>query len=185
VGTLGSLNSFDRDEEGEVYTPEMIAKYNGITHVLRASTTFEVIPIGNISQSATLGAHARSWARLESGKLVLLAYRPEDAGQERLLSNVQTDARVKDVVAASVPVVVASRDSESIARTAHLAIAPYGAGEITIRRLQGKQAAIVSHYFGGTAIKSTAEVEGGLLTLHAVERDPRGKPLEWIEVHIS
>jgi hypothetical protein len=185
VGTVGSLNDFAGDEEGEVSTPEIMAKYNGITHVLRTSNIFEILPIGNISQASVLGAHAHSWARIEQGQLVLLAYRPPVPGQENTLALGKPDPRVKDAVHAGVPVVVASKDSESIARSGKLAIAPYGPGEIVIRRQQGKRAEAVSHYFGGGTSKTNAVIEGGQLKLTAVERSVEGKPLEWIEVSIA
>ena len=37
VGALGSLNSFSGDEQGERATPQRVAKYNGLAHVLRTS----------------------------------------------------------------------------------------------------------------------------------------------------
>ena len=75
-GTIGSLNDFHGDEQGEKGSPEFVAKYNGMSKVLRPTNTFEVIPLGSISEAPTYGAHARSWARLEDGQLVLFAYRP-------------------------------------------------------------------------------------------------------------
>jgi hypothetical protein len=185
VGTIGSLNDFRDDEEGEGVKPELVAKYNGMTQVLRPTNVFEVLPFGSISQAPTFGAHARSWARMEGGQLVLLAFRPPIAGEENPLASQATDPRIKDVVHSSVPVVIASRDSEGITRSDMLAIVSYGSGEIVIRRQQGKQAEILSHYFGGSAVPGKASIEHGLLRITAAERDSAGKPLEWIEVRIS
>lgn len=95
------------------------------------------------------------------------------------------DPRVKDAVHAGVPVVVASKTAESIARSSQLAIVSYGGGEISILRQRGEKAEIFSHYFGDTVTQSHASIEGGWLKLTAEERNPAGKPLEWIEVHIS
>ena len=140
VGTVGSLNDFRGDEEGEVSSPELIAKYNGIASVLRPTCTFEILPIDTVSQAPTLGAHARSWARFESGQLVLLAWRPPVPGEENpLMQTKAVDARVTDAVHSRVPVVVASKTAESIARSSQLAIAPYGSGEISILRKQGEK----------------------------------------------
>ena len=76
VGTLGSLNDFQGDEQGESASPELIARYNGLSHAVRPTDTFEILPLGTVSEAPTLGAHARSWARFEGGQLVLLASRP-------------------------------------------------------------------------------------------------------------
>ena len=184
-GTIGSLNDFRGDEEGEGVKPELVAKYNGMTQVLRTTNIFEVLPFGTISQAPTFGAHARSWARMEGGQLVLLAFRPPIAGEENPLSSQATDPRIKDVVHSGMPVVIASRDSEGITRSGTLAIVSYGSGEIVIRRQQGKQAEIVSHYFGDSAVPGKASIADGLLRIAAAERDSAGKPLEWIEVRIS
>jgi hypothetical protein len=184
MGTIGSLNDFQADEEGEGSTPELVARYNGVSKLLRPTNTFEVLPFGSVSEAPTLGAHARSWARIEQGNLVLLAFRPPIAGEGNPLTSQPTDPSIKDVVRAHAPVVVASRDSEDITRSAKLAIVSYG-GEISIRRRQGKRADITSHYLGGTAVMGTAPIEDGFLKIIATERDGAGKPLEWIEVRIS
>ena len=80
---------------------------------------------------------------------------------------------------------IASQGSEDITRSGKLAIVSYGDGEISIRRRQGRQADIVSHYLGNTAVPGKASIEDGFLRIIATERDPAGKPLEWIEVRIS
>lgn len=184
TGTIGSLNDFRDDEEGEGSTPELVAKYNGLAKVLRPTNTFEVLPFGSVSQAPTFGAHARSWARLEGGQLVLLAFRPPVPGEQNPLASQPEDPRIRDVVRAHAPVVVASLGSEGITRSSKLAIVTYGGGEIFIRREQGKKAEIVSHYFGNTAVPAEASIEDGFLRIVATQRDPEGKPLEWIEVRI-
>jgi hypothetical protein len=185
MGTIGSLNDFQADEQGEGSSPELVAKYNGLAKVLRPTNTFEVLPFGSVSEAPTRGAHARSWARIEQGNLVLLAFRPPAAGELNPLASQPTDPRIKDVLRAQAPVVVASQGSEDITRSGKLAIVPYGGGEISIRRRQGKQADIVSHYLGNTAVPGKASIENGFLKIIATERDAAGKPLEWIEVRIS
>jgi hypothetical protein len=184
MGTIGSLNDFREDEEGEGSTPELVAKYNGLAKVLRPTNTFEVIPFGSVSQAPTFGVRARSWARVERGQLVLLAFRPPVPGEENPLASQPEDPRILDVVRAHAPVVVASQGSEGITRSSKLAIVSYGDGEIFIRREQGKKAEMVSHYFGNTAMPANASIEDGFLRIVAIERDPAGKPLEWIEVRI-
>ena len=186
LGTIGSLNDFKGDEQGEACTQELAAKYNGIAKVLRPTDTFEILPLDTISEAPTLGAHARSWARFEDGQLVLLAWRPPVRGEENLLMHSKSvDPRVENAVRSSVPVVVASKTRESITRSNELAIVSYGSGEIILRRQQGKQAAITSHYFGETAAQSEAPIADGYLKVSAEARNAAGKPLEWIEVRIS
>jgi hypothetical protein len=185
VGTIGSLNDFHADEEGEGATPELVAKYNGVAKALRPTTTFEVWPFGVISEAPTFGAHARSWARIERGQLVLLAFRPPIRGEEDLLASSFNVPWAKDVVHSSAPVIVSSQDSDSITRSRKLVIVSYGGGEIIIRRQQGKQAQILTHYFGGAVARSSSAIEDGLLRITPQEHDKLGKPLEWIELHIS
>ena len=148
VGTIGSLNDFQADEQGEANTPELVAKYNGIAKTLRPSNIFKVIPLGTISEAPTFGAHARSWARIEDGQLVLLAFRPLSqvkrtrlhyAGWIRFLRMLFIRAYLW-----SLP-----RVDGSITRDGELAVVPYGEDKITIRREIGKQAKVISHYFGG------------------------------------
>jgi hypothetical protein len=84
-----------------------------------------------------------------------------------------------------VPVVVASKTRESIARSDELAIVSYGSGEIILRRQRGKQAEITSHYLDETVAQSQASVADGYLKVNVEARNATGKPLEWIEVRIS
>jgi hypothetical protein len=95
------------------------------------------------------------------------------------------DPLFKNAVHSGVPVVVASRGVGSITRDAELAVVPYGEDKITIRREIGKQARMISHYFGGAVTQDEAPVQDGRLEINVVARSSAGKPLEWIEVHIS
>jgi len=186
VGTLGSLNDFQGDEQGESATAEWIARYNGLTHAVRPTDTFEILPFDTVSEAPTLGAHARSWARFEGGQLVLLAWRPPMAGQETSLSSTrELDARVKGVLQAAAPVVVASTTSQSILRSEGLAVVPQAGGELLLRRSSGKTADILSHYFGGAVERTQTSIAAGQLRLNPRMHSREGKPLEWIEVKIS
>jgi len=185
VGTIGSLNDFRGDEQGETGTPEIIARYNGIARILRPSTTFEILPIGGIPLAASLGAHARSWARFEGGNLVLLAWRPFGPDEESSLATNLNDPRIKDAVRSTAPVIVASRDSYAISRSSSLGIVFYGGGTIDIRRTHGTRAAIVSHYFGGATSATQAVIADGRLKFTVELRGKNADPLEWVEVSIS
>jgi len=185
VGTLGSMNDFRADEQGQRDTAEYVAKYNGLTKVLRPTVNFEIFPLDYIPEAATLGAHARSWARFEAGQLVLLALRPPIAGDSRILARQTDDPRVKGAVRSSVPVVVASKTGDNISSSSNLAVVSYGDGEIVLRRHTGTKAEIVSHYFGEAVTRSQASIENGQLKITARQRNLAGMPLEWIELRIS
>ena len=185
VGTIGSLNDFKADEETEGATPELVAKYNGVAKVLRSTATFEILPLGTVSEAPTYGAHARSWARTEGGELVLLAFRPPMPGEENPLMSQATDSRVKDVVQCTAPVIIASQDSKGITRSSKLAVVSYSGGQISLRREEGTKAHMLSHYFGGAVTQSDAPIEGGRLKIMAEDRNSAGKPLEWMEISIS
>ena len=66
-----------------------------------------------------------------------------------------------------------------------MAIVSYSGGQIALRRQQRQKAEMVSHYFGGAVTRSSAPIEDGRLKIIVEERNPAGKPLEWIEVRIS
>jgi hypothetical protein len=185
LGTIGSMNDFKADEQGEGCTPELAARFNGITHVLRPTATFEILPIDYVPEAPTLGAHARSWARFEAGQLVLLAFRPPVLGDPRALARQTNDARVKGAVQSNIPLVVASKTSDSIASSGNLAIVPYGDGEVVLRRHAGSKAEIISHYFREAPTRNQATIENGELKITMRARNSAGTPLEWIEVHVS
>ena len=186
LGTIGCLNDFGGDEQGETPSAEEIARYNGITHILRSTTAFEILPFDTVPIGPTLGAHARSWARFEEGQLVLLAQRPPLPGEEnRLMASRPADPRVKDVLQAKVPVIVASKNAEDITRSRHLAIVACGAGEIRLRREQGKTASITHHFLHGSSNSSSATVMDGKLKIDVRFHQANGDPLEWIDVQIS
>jgi hypothetical protein len=184
-GSIGSLNDFVQDEEGEGATPELIARYNGVAQTLRPTSVFEVVPLGDVSLAPTRGAHARSWARLEGGQLVVMAYRPEAAGEPDALASRSGDVLIEDAIEASAPVIVSSKTPEGIAHSARLAVVAYGDGPVVVRRQTGRQAEIVSHYLGGGATKSVSAIRDGKLVLAVAQRDAAGKPLEWMDVRIA
>jgi hypothetical protein len=185
IGTLGSLNDFAGDERGEKATPELIARYNGLTQTLRSSNFFKVIPLDGVTNGATRGAHSGSWARIEDGKPVLLAIRPRDPGEiETGRSDAET-AQLRAMIGTSIPVVVASQTEDDISRASRLAIAPYGVGDISIRRARGSNADIIVHRFGGSATKSRTSINQGWLRISVKLKNGENRPIEWIEVHIS
>jgi hypothetical protein len=180
IGTLGSLNSFVGDEEDAMPTPERIAKYNGLSQVLRTSNSFSIEPVDAEYVGPTRGAHSSSWARFESGELVGVALRTHR------LDGREGTGKFRDIVQTSASVVAASKTSEGIARTTKLAVVPYGEGELVIQRSdqQASEAVVTEHYFGGDSKESRIEIREGTLRLPLRERDEKGSPLEWIELNV-
>jgi hypothetical protein len=184
VGTLGSLNDFIRDEEDEGSTAAAVARYNGLTNVLRPTSTFIILPLDVISPGETVGAHSRSWARLENGELTLLAYRPPAMDEPSPLASPGTDPRVKGAVQSNVPVVVAAKGGGGIARSEVLAIVPYQSGDIVVRRERGTRATAISHYLGGATAKQELQITAGALKVPTNMANEQ-MPIEWIEVTIA
>ncbi|HTV54930.1 MAG TPA: hypothetical protein VMI06_08425, partial [Terriglobia bacterium] len=185
VGTLGSLNDFRGDEQGERSTPQRIAKYNGLTHLLRKSNTFRVVPLDVDYEAPTRGARSRSWARFENGELVLLAIRPGADFNSAYSESPVTEGGVRDVVRAASPVVVASRTRDGIVKADSLGVVPYGNGELRILHSQGSEAEIKEHWFGGGITGNRVELHGGYFSFTVKQQSAGGSPLEWIEVSIK
>ncbi|HEV2498678.1 MAG TPA: TIM-barrel domain-containing protein [Terriglobia bacterium] len=180
IGTLGCLGSFGgNDEAGSKPTPERLAKYNGLIHLVRLTNQFTIQPLDAIYDAVTRGAHASSWARTENGKVVLVALRPRglDGG-----AGVNQWGGVLDTTA---QVAVASLTEDSLAEADRLGVVPYGQGRLTLRRASNTSAATVGateHYFGGHAKTTHLEVRGGAVEIPLREQSADGLPLEWIEI---
>ena len=84
IGTLGSLNSFTEDETNQKPTPDLISKFNGLTHTLRSSNVFSIEAIENEVLAPMRGPHISSWARLENGQPVLIALRQQGLDGEKV-----------------------------------------------------------------------------------------------------
>lgn len=184
ISTVGSLDEFAEDEQGKGSTVAAFPKYNGITKVLRSTSPFRIVPLEVISQGYTVGARARSWARIEDGELTLIAYRPRVQGGVSPLVSVVTDPMLVGAVQSKVAVVVGARGKGGITRSKDLAIVPYEGGEIAIRRAQGKRATAISHYFGGATHKQEVVISNGSFQVTAM-MVMQQMPIEWIEVKIT
>ncbi|MBS1816284.1 MAG: hypothetical protein JSS87_15545 [Acidobacteria bacterium] len=183
-GTIGSLNDLKRDEVGEGPTPEYVAQYNGIAQTVRGTNFAEVIPYPvPRAEAATRGAHAHSWARVEKGKVVLIAHRPAVWGDGVDVNDAKWK-RFTRVVTSTAPVIVSSRTGEDLAVSRHLAVVGMSDGSVTIARRQGSRARVTVHLLGGKTSERVVPVKDGKLTL-AVETHGAGRvPVEWYEVHI-
>lgn len=180
VGTIGTLASFyGSTAPGDGPTPERMAKYNGLTHLVRATNQFSVIPLDADFEAPTRGAHASSWARLEKGEAVLVALR------KQRLDGLAGSGQYRDLVSATASVVTASRTNDALARASKLGIVPYGDGEITLRREAEPSgyAEITEHCWGGKTAKSHVAIRAAKLTVALRERSENGL-VEWLEVEI-
>jgi hypothetical protein len=183
VGTLGSLNDFRGDEQGEQGTPQRIAKYNGLTQILRKSNIFRVQPLDVDCEAPTRGARSRSWARFENDELVLLAVRP--AADVDGAYNESPESHLGDLIHAPFPVVVASRTSQGIEKTPSLGVVPYGDGEVVIRHPQGTESEVVEHWFRGALTRRRIALHDGYCRFRVKQQSKNGAPLEWIEMNIE
>lgn len=181
IGTLGSLNDFRADEQGDGVKVDRIARYNGLTNTLRTAATFDIVPIGVEYEAPSRGAHARSWARLEKGELVLLALRPVHVSEINPLAE-KTPPKIAHAVRADVPVVVSAKGDGDLSSGSKLAVVPYANGTVSIFRSSGARARIRHHYFNGKLSESDASVKEQYLTLSIDRKDGTGTPLEWIEI---
>lgn len=185
VGTLGSLNDFQGDEQGEKASPARIAKYNGLIQVLRKSNVFHVRPLGVEYEAPTRGARSRSWARFENNELVLLAIRPA-AGLDGAHSESPTPGvEIESLIRTTIPVVIASRTNRGIEKANSLAVVPYGDGEVSLRRPNGGHAEVTEHWFGGAMSRRDIQILDGYFHMRVKQQGENDAPLEWIDVEIE
>jgi hypothetical protein len=179
VGTIGSLAKFcGIVAPGDGATPERVAKYNGLTHLVRPSNCFSIAPLDADYETPTRGAHASSWARMENGEVVLVALR-----KQRIAGGIGT-GKFRDLVSTSASVVVAARSSGSIAGATQLGVVPYGDGELSVKLEAGASALATEHYFGGAHQTKPITFERGYLRIPLRERSEKGELVEWIAINI-
>jgi hypothetical protein len=180
VGTIGTLASFyGSAAPGDGATPERVAKYNGLTHLVRPSNQFSIIPLDADYEAPTRGAHASSWARMENGEVTLVALR------KQRLDGSEGSGKFRDLVSTDASVVVAARSSTSIERATQLGVVPYGDGELTVRLTAAASAQATEHYFGGGHQTKTLAIEDGHLRIPLRERTESGAIVEWIEISVQ
>ncbi|MDR3676628.1 MAG: hypothetical protein P4N24_14140 [Acidobacteriota bacterium] len=179
VGTVGSLASFyGSAAPGDGATPERVAKYNGLTHLVRPANQFSIVPLDADYETPTRGAHASSWARMENGEVTLVALR------KVRLDGIMGSGKFRDFVSTNASVVVAARSNGSIARATQLGVVPYGDGELNVKLEAGASAQATEHYFGGAHQTKPLTFEKGSLRVPLRERAEDGALVEWIEISI-
>jgi hypothetical protein len=181
IGTLGSLNSFSADEEDARPTPDLVAKYNGLAHVLRQSSNFSIEPVDATFLGPSRAARSSSWARSENGEVVLVALR------KYRLDGGLGSGKYADFLESTASVVVASKTGEGINRAPRLGVVPYGDGELIIQRRDQRQAKsrVTEHWFGGNVRQSELLIEAGKVSLTLKERAADNTPIEWVELEIE
>ena len=185
VDTLGSLNDFQSDEQGESASPEWIARYNGLAQTLRPTDTFEILRFDTVFEAPTLGAHGRSWARFErptgSACLSTSCFRradPAQFGQSCRFPRRGGTARQR------------ARGCSFEDKREHPAKRQAGGCATRWRRDRssasvGSTAEILCHYLGGSFERGEALIVAGELRLTAQMQNREGAHLEWIEVNIT
>lgn len=177
IGTLGNLTSFSGPEPKSLATPERVAKFNGLTHVIRHSNVFSPILIDGECQGPARGAHTSSWARLENGEVMLVALR------ERRLDGRKGVGKFRDLIESTTSVVVASKTNEGISKSPKLAVVPYGNGEVILKREGGpKTVLVIEHFLGGEKKTTSLRVLFERLRVPVREKTDSGSIVEWIEV---
>ena len=124
LGTVGSLVSFSGPGAKTGATPERIAKFNGLTHLIRPADIFSITPVDPEFYGPERGPHAPSWARSENGKVVLVALR------QMGFDGRKGSGMFRDLVSCNTSVVVASQTEDGLADADRLGIVPYGDGEV-------------------------------------------------------
>ncbi len=175
-GTLGSMQSFAGDEQNSGPTPEAIAKYNGLTRLVRQEITATVLPLDADYLAPHTGAHASSWVRIENGQVVLAALR------EYRLDGRKGVCRFENLVSTTASLVVASKSVDGLDRSSKLGLVPYGDGVFRLRRKSGVAAEVVEHLFDGRINRRRILLSAGELQLSFREHAGAGVPVEWVEV---
>ncbi len=168
-GSLGSLHCFDGDENGEKPSAKHIAKFNGLSSLVRKEAFFSTKPLHAKWQGIRAGL-APSWERVENGKTVLLALRTHQ------FDGKSTPNGYKDTVQTNVTLVVAALDNEDIAESDHIGIVFWGSGRCTLKN-KNKRAKVVEHGLNGTTTEADL-----LFTDQITLKLQQTETCEWIEV---
>ena len=180
TGTLGSLLSFTGDEEGEGPDSAIVAKFNGLTHLLRPTVTFRLEAVEWAAISATRGARSPSWASWEGDNLTLVALRKGH------WNGGPVSGRYRDIVSTTAPLVLASKTGDDLRRSNFLALMPFGDGEVTLKTEASfpRRADIVEHLFGGKKKLTSLKLTAGECHVSFREKDEQGTPVEWVEINV-
>ncbi len=168
-GSLGSLHCFDGDENGEKPSAKHIAKFNGISSLVRKEARFTVKPVHAKWQGGLRAGFGPSWERIENGKTVLLALRTHHFDGRPLPNHYK-------FVQHSLPLVVAAFDEEDIGESSHIGIVPFDNGRCTIKTIY-KSATIIEHHLDEKKSKSHLTFSNQIAFVFQ-----KNQTLEWVEI---
>ncbi len=187
-GTLGSLHCFDGDENGDLPRDEWIARFNGLSAILRSETTFSIHPVDASWQGGLRAAFSPSWERLENGKSVLIAMRTHKLDGKPASSSYQA------VINTNIPIVVASMTAAGIAETERLGLVPCidksASGTCILQHLPATQsgcsingsATLTQHFFKAQVREYQSTYQDGRIEIN-LQPDQQGEILEWLEIN--
>jgi len=175
-GTIGSLHCFDGDENGDLPKDEQIAKFNGISAILRKEAVFQTYPIDAKWQGGLRAGFSPAWERMENNQTVLLALRTHRFDGKPSLKT------YKDILYTDSTVIVASLTEKSISESNHIGIVPFDDGICEIKHVTNRQAAkIVEHYFSRNNFELQATCIDNCIKIN-LQQNRNNKILEWIEI---
>jgi hypothetical protein len=178
-GTLGSLQCFDGDENGDGARPEWIAKYNGLAAILRNNPSFQIQPIDAKWQGGLRAAFSPSWERIENDKTVMLALRTH------LFDGKPASHAYKDILHTDIPLVLASLTDDEISRAQRIGIVPFADGRCKIRHTgDHSSAALIEHYFSGRRYETRISLQNHAIEL-TVQQNRNNELLEWLEIIVK
>ncbi len=175
-GTLGSLHCFDGDENSDNPKDEIIAKFNGLSAILRKQADFHTYPIDVKWQGGLRAGFSPSWERIEDDKTVLIALRTHRFDGKPAVKT------YKDILDTDIMLIVASMTDSSIAESNRLGIVPFGDGVCTIKHTALHQTAkLIEHYFSGHQFETQVTCSNNKLQI-ALQQIHKNEILEWIEI---
>jgi len=175
-GTLGSLHCFDGDENGDLPKDEQIAKFNGLSAILRKQVIFQTYPIDVKWQGGLRAGFSPSWERMEDNKTVLLALRTH------LFDGKPAVQTYKDILYTNIMLVIASMTDDGISESNRLGIVPFGDGTCTIKRaMAGGTAKIIEHYFSGDKLEAQISCQNNQMEIDLLQTR-KDEILEWVEI---
>ncbi len=175
-GTLGSLHCFDGDENGDLPKDEWIAKYNGLSAILRRQIHFQIQPVDAKWRGGLRAAFSPSWERSEDGKTVLIALRTHQ------FDGKPASKTYKDILHTDTMLVVASLTADSISESKRLGIVPFGDGRCTIRHSSpAKTVNLIEHYFSGQVSEQQITPQNDQLEVELCQTR-NNEILEWLEI---
>jgi hypothetical protein len=170
------LHCFDGDENGDLPKETWIAKYNGLSALLRKSTTFHINPVDAKWQGGLRAAFSPSWERIEDSKTVLIALRTHQ------FDGKPASKTCKDILDTDIMLVVASLTADGISESKRLGIVPFGDGRCAIKHSSASQTVrLVEHYFGGQTFEQQITPQIDQLELE-LRQTANNEILEWLEI---